>query len=503
MVLSFDTRRRPGWAALALLALTAVFLLCGLGTVAAAAKKKSGKLPPLTTGVSYVYGNDPLEFAQVAATGSKLVLTPMQWWRIAPSDQMPAAWNPEDPGDPHYDWEFFDIWVQNAVAAGLTPVLQLRGAPLWGQNCSPPSAFDSPCKPDPAKLAAFAKAAAIRYSGNYQGLPRVRYWQPLNEPNLSLFFQPQFENGRAVSPDLYRDLINSAYAAIKAVNPGNVVIAAGLGPIAVPKYTIGPMRFARELLCMTGRQRPRPTKGNCGGGVHFDVFDIHPYTTGGPTHEGRPDDVQLGDIPKLRDLLRAADRAGRIKGNLYRRTPIWITELSWDSAPPDPGGVPMHILTQWTSEALYRTWKAGVRHFFWFSLVDFEPEGAPSHISLESGLYFYAPNLADRQPKENRNAFRFPFVAFPDKRTGLFVWGRTPLGTRGKVAIQVLRNGKWHRVATVRAKANGMFSRNLASGYGSNRKGKVRAVYLEETSTPFPMRAVRDYYQPPFGRPVQ
>jgi hypothetical protein len=485
-------RARAAWLLAGLLVALA---LCGF---ARAERADAASLKPLRTGVSYVYGNDPIEFAQVAAAGGKWVLTPLKWWDVAPR-KLPASWNPEDPADPNYDWSFFDLWVTNALRAGLTPVLQVRGAPPWGQNCPVPGVFDTPCKPDPQKVAAFSKAAAIRYSGQYQGLPRVKYWQALNEPNLSLFFMPQFEEGRNVSAGLYREILNGFYHAVKGVDPSNVVIAGGLGPNAVPGAVIGPMTFARELLCMTGRQNPHPTKGNCGGGVYFDIFDIHPYTSGGPTHRGGPDDVQLGDMEKLMLLLRAADEAGRIKGNLYKKTPLWITELSWDSNPGDPGGVPMPILSQWASEALYRTWKAGVKNFFWFSLVDFEPEGRPFPESLESGLYFYTPDISQRQPKEVRDAYRFPFVAFPEKKKGLFVWGRTPTSTGGKVAIQILRGATWHTQSVLRADAHGMFSKTLNTGYGANKKGTARAVYLNESSIGFPMRRVGDYPQPPFG----
>jgi hypothetical protein len=481
---------------------TCAHLLAGLAVAIACAglvraQSAEAKLAPLNTGISYVYGNEPIEFQHVVATGSKLVLTPMNWSDVAPAN-LPANWNPENPADPNYNWKFFDTWVTNALAAGLTPILQVRGAPSWGQECGP-YPHDSPCKPSPTLLAQFAVAAATRYSGHFQGLPRVSYWQGLNEPNLSLFFNPQFEGNKAVSPALYRRLINSFYAAIKSVDPSNVVIAAGLGPIAVPKFTIGPMQFARELLCMTGRTNPHKIKGNsCEGGVHFDIFDIHPYTTGGPTHEGGPDDVQLGDIPKLQTLLRAANQAGRIKSNLYKRTPLWIIELSWDSKPPDPGGLPVDIESQWIAEALYRSWKAGVHNFFWFSIVDFEPQGLPFNASTESGMYEWAPNVADQQPKAIIPAFRFPFVAFPEKK-GMLVWGRTSTYTGGKVAIQARRSGKWGTLKVIHADAQGMFSATLKSGYGRDKKGAVRALYFGEGSVPFPMNPVGDFIHPPFG----
>ncbi len=281
---------------------------------------------PLLTGITTLGTYDPVALQQAKATGVQLVRIEIPWAEVAPHEE-PSSWQPEDPADPNYNWAPIDIAVTRAVQAGLTPVFMVNRAPMWAQRCKVRAAVaGSVCDPDPAALAAFATAAARRYSGNFEGLPRVRYWQGLNEPNLSLSFNPQFKGGRPVSPTLYRKLINAFYFAVKSVDRSNLVLAAGLGPIAVPHLTIGPMRFARLLLCMQGRRHPHPAPGDCEGGVHFDIFDIHPYTTGGPAHEGGPDDVELGDLPRLQALLRAADKAGRIKGR-FRQTPLWITEF--------------------------------------------------------------------------------------------------------------------------------------------------------------------------------
>jgi hypothetical protein len=389
--------------------------------------------------------------------------------------------------------------VINAVAAGMTPVLQIDDAPVWAQRCkTPPVLSYAICDPDPAALAAFATAAARRYSGAFAGLPRVQYWQGLNEPNLSLFFFPQYDtSGKGLSPGLYRTLINAFHDSVKAVDPTNLVLAAGLGPIAVPKWTIGPMRFTRDLLCMRGHNSPRPARGSCGGGVRFDIFAIQPYTTGGPTHVGGINDVQLGGLGKLRTLLKAADKAKRIKG-MFKHTPLWVTEFSWDTQPPDPGGLPMAIASRWTSEALYRAWRVGVSNFFWFSLHDDQPSGRPFSQSLESGLYFRGPTIEQDHPKEVRQAFRFPFVSYP-RKAGLFVWGRTPTSGPGEVAIETWTGNSWRRVLSVDAGKSGIFSAVAKTRYGKGKQGLVRAVALGESSIPFAMKPVPDFKHPPFG----
>jgi hypothetical protein len=451
---------------------------------------------PMITGVSNVYSNELRAFEQARAAGATQALSPLRWNVIAPATE-PASWNPEDPADPHYEWSFFDAWVRHAVQAGLTPILQVRGAPEWAQRCH--ATGEAICDPDPAALGAFTRAAVRRYGGSFDGLPKVTYWQGLNEPNLSLFLQPQYQGEKLVSPDMYRTLANTFYDSVKSVMPSAIVMAAGLGPIAVHGFTIGPIAFTKALLCMTGPTRnPRPLPGDCGGGVKFDVFDIHPYTTGGPSHKGGPNDVEIGDLNKLQTLLRAAQRAGRIDG-IYRRTPLWITEFGWDSKPPDPGGLPMRIEKQWIPEALHRAWVAGVRSFMWYSLADFPPEPhLPFSETLQTGLYFWAPSVAGQRPKPLMYAFRFPFMAIRHGR-GLSYWGRTPTSGRGRVVLEARFGKRWRRLAVAYANAVGIFKGHFATRYGASRKGAMRARYRGGASPGFPMRRVGDFLQPPFG----
>jgi hypothetical protein len=493
MPVTGNAERRPFARRWFVTLLAAFTLVLAGGTVDVASAR------PLVTGVNAPGEWDPLAFQKVRQAGARMAGIPVYWSEVAPV-QEPSSWQPGDPADPNYNWVRVDAAVSDAVNGGLTPLLVVESAPTWAQRCqSPPELGEAVCDPDPGALADFAKAAATRFSGSFGGLPRVRFWQGLNEPNLSLFFGPQYEGGRPIAAGLYRKLINAFYAAIKSVNRSNLVLAAGLGPIGVPRFTLGPLRFARELLCMRGRRHPRPAPGGCEGGVRFDVFDIHPYTTGGPTHRGGADDVELGDLGKLQTLLKAADRAGRIKGR-FRHTPLWITELAWDSRPPDPGGLPMRILARWTAEALYRAWRAGVGHLFWWQLRDplHEPE-LPYSQTVDSGLYLRGATAADYPPKRSMYAFRFPFVAF-SRKSGFFFWGRTPTSTGGKVVLQIQKGGKWRNATVAKADGNGIFTGVVEGAYGRHEHGTVRARYRGESAIPFSLHPVKDFYQPPFGR---
>lgn len=160
----------------------------------------------------------------------------------------------------------------------------------------------------------------------------------------------------------------------------------------------------------------------------------------------------------------------------------------------------MKIETRWVAEALYRSWKAGVSHFFWYSLRDEPPDPGRSFSEPgQAGLYFRGATLAQDRPKRMLYAFRFPFVAY-HRRAGLFFWGRTPTSGQGWVSIQLWRRGHWRRLALVQADEEGIFTGVAPTAYGRNRRGRVRARFQGGNSQFFSLHPVKDFRQPPFGR---
>jgi hypothetical protein len=474
-------------------ALCALSLAIAGGALAPAAEAGPSSL---TTGLSGLYEFEPQALAQTKATGAQFVRVVISWKAVAPVSR-PANFNAADPDSPGYTWSEVDEHMRAVIEAGMTPLALVTEAPKWAERCTVPSIPSATCDPDPNAFGTFARAAALHYDGSVPGAPAIRYWEPVNEPNLSLFLDPQFANGKPISGNSYRKLLNSFYASVHGVSKANQVVGGGLGPSEVPGLTVGPMKFTRQLLCMTGGKHPHKTKSKCEGGVHFDLFDIHPYTTGGPTHEGGPNDLQLGQLPHLQKLLKAAKNQGRIIGR-SKRVPIWVTEFSWDSKPPDPGGLPMRVEKRWVPEAMYVAWKAGVENFFWYSLRD-EPitAGTPASESIQSGLYFRGATVAGDKPKPYLQGFRFPFVAYPGK--SLKIWGVVPGRAKEKVAIEAKVNGRWQRIKTVTTNAHGLFQGSVRSAYGRDEKGSVRAVVGKEKSLPFAMKPIPDFKQPPFG----
>ena len=176
-----------------------------------------------------------------------------------------------------------------------------------------------------------------------------------------------------------------------------------------------------------------------GEGAVRHLVDAPVHVRRSTHHAYLHDDVSLGDLGKMRSVLDAAVRAGHISGG----TPgFWVTEFSWDSAPPDPSGVPQSLLRRWVPEALYTMWANGVSLVTWFGIQD-EPLTTSYY---QSGLYTRGSHDAAGRKKSFFQGFRFPVVALP-RDHGVYVWGRTPAGVAGVVAVSRGRappGGDWY-----------------------------------------------------------
>jgi hypothetical protein len=467
-----------------------VFLLAGVAAAATATApvRLAGPSSQFQTGMVDYEGSaavgGSMFLQRTKAAGASIVRIGLQWAQVAPAARA-ATFDPRDPADPAYDWSAVDAALEATAASGLTPLLAFNTAPSWARADpgEPASA------PRPSAAADFLTAAARRYSGSFQGLPRVRNWQIWVEPNVNVYFAPQFAHGQPASPTLYRDILAAAGTALHAVSAANVVVGGGLSPFTVvrgPTVTIGPLRFIRNMLCMSAGAHPRPT---CRTRVAVDAWAIHPYSSGDAQHHAsNPDDVSVGDLPKLRALLAAAAAAG----HLVSPHPIqlWVTEFSWDTKPPDPNAVPLALATRWISEGFYRMWQAGVRVCIWLQLRDSPFPSGP----VQAGLYFRGATPARDRPKPTLAAFRFPFVAYRQGARAT-VWGRVPDSRAEVVRIEV-RSGGWVRVATLRSGSGGVFRGTIGIPHSAT---SLRAHAGPRTSVPFSLHRPPDHPVDPFG----
>ena len=431
----------------------------------------------IETGISFLDmssdANNSTQFERIRAAGAKYAEIRMYWSDVAPSGStQPVGFQAQDPADLNYKWAYYDSRIQEAAAAGLKPFVAVTSAPLWAEGSGRGSANLGAYKPSPSALASFLRAAAKRYSGSFEGLPRVQFWAIWNEPNLNSFLAPQTVKGKAFAPGWYRSMLNAATNALHAVNRSNVVIGgetAPFGTASAKRIATKPLNFMENVLCIAEKKvvnkRTRKVtytyKSACKKKTKFDVWAHHPYTQGGPTTRARiHGNVSLGDMGDMRTVLNTAIKANHVVS--AQKVRLWVTEFSWDSKPPDPKGVPIALETRWVSETLYRMWSSGVSLVTWFILRD-----QPIETSYwQSGLYYAGSSgISSDRAKPILRAFRFPFVALPQivkGKTTVLLWGRTPTSRSGSVLIERKSSGKWKRVKTLRANGNGVFKASIS-----------------------------------------
>jgi hypothetical protein len=423
------------------------------------------------------------------------VLLYVAWSAVAPHT-LPAGFAPSNPADPNYNFDSIDAAVRDANARGLKVLMAITNAPAWAEGPDRPSEDKAPpgtWKPNPADLGSFVRAIATRYSGNFMGLPAVRYWQLWAEPNLAVNLGPQFEGGQAVGFDIYRPMLNAFYNNLKAVSTRNVAITGGTAPYGNLTPASGlvfqrmqPLQFWRGLLCYqagANRKKHKRKKGRnavaarsrgarliplpCPDPARFDVAAHHPINVGAPTRSAiNADDASTPDLGRIKRILRAAAQTGRVVpgGN----KPIWATELWWNSSPPGRG-LPLGRQARYLEQGFYVLWKQAVPVVFWFEVRDLVPDPGGLPIPT-SGLFF-----RDGRPKPALQAYRFPFVTERLRGNQVRAWGIAP--SPGKVSIEIGRH-RFRHLKTLNAGSNRVFVGILHLGG----KAKLRAHQGSETS---------------------
>ena len=391
---------------------------------------------------------------------------------------------PTDADDPAYRWDALDQAVRNAAGAGLAPLVALTGAPEWAEGPGrPASAQPGSWRPDAVAFGAFATALARRYDGSWPDplrpgstLPRARDFQPWNEPNLDAYLAPQWTRGRGgfsnTGATLYRDLLNAFYRGIKASQPQATVVSAGTAPFGDPQpggRRTMPARFLRNVLCVsaTGRR-------TCAHRVSFDAIAHHPYSVGAPTRSAlNPDDVSIPDLGRLTRPVRDAVRLGQALPRGPK--PLWITEISYDSSPPDPDGVPAARHARWTQQAIALLARQGASVITWYLIRDQAPEPSFGETN-QSGMF-----LRDGTAKQAATAFGFPLAVTRRRSTTARVWLRAPAA--GIVRIERRVEGRWALALTVGARRHEVVERVV------RRKGAtaLRARQAGATSLSWPL----------------
>jgi hypothetical protein len=133
---------------------------------------------------------------------------------------------------------------------------------------------------------------------------------------------------------------------------------------------------------------------------------------------------------------------------------LWDTEISWDSNPPDPQGVPIQTHARgWVEQAMYELWRQGVNRVLWLEIGD-APAVSNYASTYQAGMYYL-----DGQPKPAASAFRFPFVTQRLNRNHVQAWGRAPAG--GKLTFELRQGDSWKALRTLNVSQRGVFEATL------------------------------------------
>lgn len=250
----------------------------------------------------------PMTVAEERTVGGTIARLFVPWWRVEPAQ---GSW----------DWGEFDREYQEILQGGLRPLIVADGAPCWAEvNCSltfasPPTAGHD------EQWSAYVRQLAERY-------PQAVAVEVWNEPNLASSFYPQ------VDPARYTQLLQAAYAAVKAVDPAMPVISGGLAMSDGSGFA-GAGYASRTFLADMYADGARR---------FMDGLAIHVYPT-----DTLSDGTRVWDPAAMPRWLKQIADVGEAAG--VKHVPIWITEMGV-STTTEPGFPPAATTAQQAADLM-------------------------------------------------------------------------------------------------------------------------------------------------------
>ncbi len=270
-----------------------------------------------------------------AALGVEVIRFPGDWRALQESGP-----------DTYSAWYLDEVaeTVAYAKSLGISVVMTFAQTPYWATDGSADPSSQAAIWAPPVGAAAEAYAEAlVAFHDELAGagvLDAVIAWEIWNEPNTTTFWPTgDVRPGTDVQVSLssaaeYVTLLNTAYDALKAVDPSAVVLGGALAGCDTD--------YLSEMYAL---------------GAKFDALAVHPYTKADPFEDGiayAPDETDARDplsltwsfkagVEAIHDLMVAAGDAG--KG-------IWFTEFGWSSTSAWGGAGSAADQAQFLAEAL-------------------------------------------------------------------------------------------------------------------------------------------------------
>jgi hypothetical protein len=227
------------------------------------------------------------------------------------------------------------VWKQGSTAAGDLPPIRRAVHAATAVGIEPQLAvyqLSSASPIDDAGRAAFSRYAVAVV----RALPAVGTVFIGNEPNLNLFWMPQFDDGGGdAAASAYEQLLATTYDALKSADPKVTVVGANLAPRggddpSASRQTHSPTTFIEDLgkaYRASGRTKPL-----------MDMFSIHVYgetpKIGPSFRHPRTTSIGIADYGKLVALLGRAFDGTAQKGSTL---PIVYGEYGVETTVPSGG----------------------------------------------------------------------------------------------------------------------------------------------------------------------
>jgi hypothetical protein len=482
-----------------------------------------------------VYGTDAqvnTTLDQLVALGVDRIRVSVFWKIVAPANDQTIrpVFDATDPAAyPQNLWAPYDRIVTMAAAHGVAVNFNITSpVPRWAATETPADRTDlqDTFGPNTDEFGQFVKALGTRYSGSYQGLPRVDYWSIWNEPNQAGWLTPQWSpdprNPKLFvesAPSIYRNLVAAAWSNLAATGHGaDTVLVGETAPQGVKDFglsrPLSPLRFLRRLYCLDDNlnllKGEEATVRGCPadpatfvaanpGLFHATGYAHHPYAL--LTPPGRKskssDDVAMSDLPALSRELKRIYARYRQKPQTSRGVPLYLTEYGYQTK-PDPFTVSFSQQAAFINQAEYIAYKnPNVRAMSQFLLVDdaptagVDPKKDPQLYwrTFQSGL-----KLLSGKRKPGYAAYATPIYVTKrsvrrGRATGVFglLRGAKPkTGTPAQIQFRGKGRKKWRTLRTVKSTGERNYINTTARPPGN---GSLRLRWVNGTK-PLASRAV-------------
>jgi hypothetical protein len=276
------------------------------------------------------------------------------------------GWDGVEPQKDHYDFAFWDAFVDLSVRSGIRLIPYVAYTPRWDSDGTPESFWKTPPR-DVGEFGEIMGLLAARYRG------RIRSWEIWNEPDNRDFWLG--------STAEYASLLAAGSAAVKRANPEAEVVSGGLA---------GHVEFLRELF-----ERH--------GGDHVDVVNLHAY-------------YETWNPSPLEALPRYLDDVSAIVERHGRKQAIWLAEVGYsDWRMPGPAAGPRYEHTlDYQAVMLVRTLALAFAHpavslVAWYELKD--PRASAPMIGDDHNRHL-GVTFADYSPKPAWSALAWAQATF-------------------------------------------------------------------------------------------